>query len=125
MYQVSEVQSTVLKALQMVRGNVLADNIARPAFGICWHFQQAIWSMYPDVALAPFSTALRVITAKWPGYSGSDAYPVEHPDYNDPAQAFEDTDNLWIGVYGQNRMELLEFCIHWLETNKYEAPYDF
>lgn len=70
---------------------------------------------------------LKPIFEKWPKYSGSEWYPVPHPDYDGDdydsgpeywAESAYEEDfeyDRWTGPYGELRDELLSFCIEQLE----------
>ena len=60
---------------------------------------------------------LLMLFHKWPEFSGCISFPVPHPAHPDidPHDAYMETENLWIGEYGEARMRLLDFCIEELE----------
>lgn len=49
----------------------------------------------------------------WPLFSGDSVYPVPHPDTPPNVAYYQalDTNTLWVGPYGDNRRNLLEFWI--------------
>lgn len=49
----------------------------------------------------------------WPQYSGYRSYPVEHP-FLYPDTAYNATENLWVGEYGSNRIQLLDYLLEQL-----------
>lgn len=63
--------------------------------GICYNIDEVLW--------------IERYAGKWYKYSGSYMYPVPHPDYDAPWKAYMEVCNMWVGEYGKNRVELLEF----------------
>lgn len=78
--------------------------------GIC----DNVWAA--GYSIGGFLKTINPIFKEWPSYSGDIVYPVPSPTpQRTPGKAFEFTDDLWIGRYGNLRMDLLNHCIKTLE----------
>ena len=56
----------------------------------------------------------------WPKHSGSTSFPVPSC-HTDPNTAFMEAVSMWKGEYGQNRIELLDFCLTYLGTELWKT----
>lgn len=58
---------------------------------------------------------LTYIFTRWPKYSGNPKYPIKAPNSQDSERGIYawavDYDKMWLGSYGDLRIELLDFCI--------------
>jgi len=52
----------------------------------------------------------------WDKYTGDAGYPVQHPTLPSD-KGFYAEDNLWVGEYGKNRLELVAFLLKYLEND--------
>jgi hypothetical protein len=70
----------------------------------------------------------RGLMADWPKSTGSTTYPVPNPDYlngetlkacmNNEAKAiYHQTDDVWIGRYGELRLELAQYMFDTIDTH--------
>lgn len=63
-----------------------------------------------------FYQTIKPIFKEWASYSGDIVYPVPSPKPGwTPRKAFCIVDDLWVGEYGNLRMDLLNHCIKTLE----------
>lgn len=60
----------------------------------------------------------RELARSYPNHSGNSHYPIPAPDGSDPEEVWRETENLWIGEYGEERKR---FCL-WL-ANEIEKEY--
>lgn len=84
--------------------------------GICRNAEECMRSVLDDDALKP-------VFATWPHFSGYHTYPV--PSLRDdlyPSRMYQFTDDVWIGDYGDLRMDLLDHCIKTLEKDCEQIP---
>ena len=106
--------SAVLEAMIRVKGGEIDATI----FGICFNTSQIVGD---DGCVA--YDVIEYLSPKWPKYSGDIAYPVPSPNGKEtPMYAYNYSDNLWTGEYGQLRYELLDFLIE--ELTKAVEEYD-
>ena len=106
--------SAVLEALIKVKGVEIED----VQFGICANTRYIV----DDGSYVAYNV-IEYLSPKWPKYSGDIAYPVPSPNGKEtPMYAYNYSDNLWTGEYGQLRYELLDFLIE--ELNKAVEEYD-
>ena len=79
-----------------------------PALGICFSLSWINGQGYYKVM-----SLLDGIVETWPKFSGSLGYPIpgDGTDYTDPNHCFNSVENLWEGVQGELRRELLQFII--------------
>ena len=56
----------------------------------------------------------RRIYKTWPKYSGSTVFPVPCPSGGKSSDVFRATENMWINKYGEDRIDLLNFCLTYL-----------
>lgn len=81
-------------------------NLLRGFFSVLWN-DDRIDGRESDALV----TLVYKLMKSWPGYSGSNAYPVPAPagwsGYTHPhLMAFESTPDLWVGHYGSDRKNL-------------------
>lgn len=62
--------------------------------------------------------AFRNAVQSWPEFSGDDYYPVKHPCYDDPCEAYHKSMYLWTGEYGAARRRLLDHIINYMEKQQ-------
>jgi len=88
-------------------------------YGLCYYLHnQCIPSYSQDM-----EALLRKNFKKWKRFSGSTAYPVPYPNSSNRAStAFFTEKNLWVGKYGEYRLELVQFLIEQLEEGTF---YDY
>jgi len=116
------VDLVLLLALRRVRLEVRNQEDRRYMRGIC-HVAQSLGITRGEEFLR-----LDEIMRKWPKSSGGRLYPVPSGDDRDAYDAYSDAmrgrHSFWPGAqpgdnpYGDLRMELLEFCIGYLEALK-------
>lgn len=64
----------------------------------------------------PRRRAFSALATAWPKHSGDSEYPVPAPDgVESPAYVYHTQGDMWVGKYGDLRMELLDFVINQLE----------
>jgi len=57
---------------------------------------------------------------KWPKFSGSQKFPVPSRDEDcPPSRAFFRVYNVWLGGYGEDRLDLVRFLLEQLEEGTY------
>lgn len=89
--------------------DLLAVDTEHPHAGICAQLPDPLDHDWLDER---FDFQEKVFKA-WPLFSGNILYPVPHPD-TPPSEAYQqalDTNTMWVGPYGDNRWNLLEFWI--------------
>lgn len=111
--------TTLLEALKMVRKEATKHRNGKRAAswflacsGICDNAESAGYRQ------GGFNHRIKPVFRKWPWYSGDIDYPV--PTLGPratPRRAYRLTDDLWIGDYGDLRMNLLGHCIKALEKD--------
>lgn len=112
----------ILEALKKVKALVRKPVSEYPVWlldaGIC----EATSLMVPGNIESPIKTVTlwqldRIdIFSEWPDNSGDTEYPVKSfSTWQNPAQRFYATENLWVGEYGKSRRDLLDFCIQWYQ----------
>lgn len=108
------------------RAGMSNPNCFQQECGICY----AIETLRPRDADAPtvaqLCKAAMAVARRWPKYSGYPQFPVPDADTqrDDPSAAFMDPHDVWVGPYGDMRMELLDFLIEQTKdttTNEGEA----
>lgn len=88
-------------------GALPPDSKFSPRLGICTSIGYA-----GDPCRRAFST----LSQAWGMHSGDDEYPVPAPDgVESPMYVYHSTNDMWVGVYGDLRMRLLDFVITQLE----------
>lgn len=104
------------RRLQTILGSIL-DNpgtIEVKEHGICS-------VLYRHLTLDDYADSInwmREAWADWPRYSGSDSFPVANPwggGQEAARQIFQQTENLWTGIYGDHRFELCRYLLTKLE----------
>lgn len=83
-------------------------------FGICSSLDRRNGREYLKVV-----NLMDDIIETWPKYSGSYIYPIpcDGTDYTDPGDCFNAVEDLWEGVQGELRRELLRFLIEQCERS--------
>lgn len=77
--------------------------------GICHNTLFDIWT---DEEYNQYLTIVKT----WPKWSGNPYFPVPHPTKGPHVAFNRGLENIWIGEYGQNRKELLDFLIQGFST---------
>jgi len=111
--------SLTLEALVAIKGG----EVTYTGTGICGNADTLLSLCCNDETPFDVYTLLGVACQAWSKHSGSYLWPVPSPnDKEDPMDAYEYSNNLWTGEYGQLRYELLDFLIE--ELTKAVKEYD-
>lgn len=90
-------------------GYIMMENI-----GICGNILCDYIDWDVDNRLA--DELITAITLTWPKFSGDTSYPVPHPNYpGRPTEAYQQTNDLYVGEYGENRYQYFAYLVETLE----------
>lgn len=90
-----------------------------PRFGICFNVGVIVKGLTEIRTLDDIveeRCLMHIIFKEWEHYSGVLAYPVKGVNGEDSETAYENTNNMWVGEYGQLRIELLDHMIETLQN---------
>jgi hypothetical protein len=126
------IDKALLDALRAVRDRMSNRASWDAANGICPHVSWELRRAHPESHSFQYATAdrLSALMAEWPGYSGSDLYPVPAPGLTAPlppalAYLFASATEMWdreVSQYAENRWQLLEWLIATLEASERPTP---
>lgn len=103
-------QKHMLLALKALRD----EGPSHLGFGICSNVDSLLTRMGATVTPAT-DEVMYGLFEKWPKFTGCPEFPVPHPHLT-PAAAYAEP-QIWEGVYGDTRKELLNFMIAELEKD--------
>ena len=108
-----EVRKFLLRRLEVLRDELLANNQQESRAGICHAINYN--SMGTPLRKPSGSlTAIADLMTQWPKWSGERTFPVPHPEGKCPRRAFYNLP-IWEGPYGALRRELLDYLIERLK----------
>ncbi len=113
-----------LVSIMIVLEKIMGGKRWQDNIGLCG----TVSNMLDNTSQDAWDNIHRGLMADWPKSTGSPAYPVPHPDYlngetlkacmnNEAKKIYHVTDDVWVGRYGELRLELAKYIFDAIDNH--------